>query len=123
MEICYRTINFHYSCLKSKNTLICNLVKFAISDDGAQSLHGRNIRFMCGEYDLQYSSFSCIHCHRQMTSLFHNNQYARCHDFDVSRFTVLLDRDGQSFCILLARDGQSFSNDEIDFIINDICTQ
>ena len=108
-------MNFHYSCLKSKNTLICNLVKFAISDDSSpQSPHSRNIRFMSGEYDLQYSSLSCI----QVTSLFRDNQYARCHDFDISRFTVLLE---------LAKDGmielQSFCNDEIDYIITDICTQ
>jgi hypothetical protein len=119
-ELCSRTINFHYSCLKSKNTLISNLVRHAVSDDGAQSPHGRNIRYLCSEFNLKYSSFNNIACHKDIVSLFRNNQYDRCHDFDKNRFNVLLE-------MIMARDGvislQAFCNDEIDAIINDICTQ
>ena len=89
-ELCSRTINFHYSCLKSKNMLISNLVRYTVrlSDDGAQSPHGRNIRFLCSEFNLKYSSFDNIACHKDIASLFHNNQYDRCHDFDKTRFNV-----------------------------------
>ena len=46
-ELCSRAINFYYSWLKSLSKLISNLVKYPVSDDGAQSPHGRNIRYLC----------------------------------------------------------------------------
>ena len=82
--------------------------------------HPTGATFVLCVVNVTCNTVPCIHCHRQMTSLFRNNQYARCHNFDVSRFTVILE-------MLMARDGviglQPFFNDEIDFIINDICTQ
>ena len=81
---------------------------------------GRNIRFLCSEFNLKYSSFDNIACHKDIASLFHNNQYDRCHDFDINRFNVLLE-------MLMTRDGvmtlQTFCSDEINAVINDICTQ
>ena len=54
-----------------------------------------------------------------MVSLFRNNQYDRCHNFDISRFNLLLET-------LMIRDGviglQLFTSDEIEAIIDDICT-
>ena len=79
----------------------------------AHSLHG-------SEFNLKYRSFDTIACHKDIASLFHNNQYDRCHYFDKNRFNVLLE-------MLMTRDGvitlQTFCSDEIDAVINDICTQ
>jgi len=41
-ELCSRTINFHYSCIQSKNNVIRNLINYTVCDEGAQSPHGRN---------------------------------------------------------------------------------
>jgi len=118
-ELCNRTINFHYGCLKSKNCVIRNLANYMICDEGAQSPHGRNIRFICSEFTLSFNAFSNINCHKEVTSLFRRNRYDRLYDFDTSRFNVLLE-------MLMIRDGvvelQSFSNDDVESIINDICT-
>ena len=87
--------------------------------EGAQSPHGRNIRFICSKFSLSFSAFSNMTCHTEVTSLFQRNRYDRLYDFDTSRFNVLLE-------MLMVRDGvvdlQSFSNDDIESIINDICT-
>jgi hypothetical protein len=118
-ELCNRTINFHYGCLKSKNCVIRNLANYMICDEGAQSPHGRNIRFICSEFNLSFSAFSNISRHIEVKSLFQKNRYDRLYDFDTSRFNVLLE-------MLMIRDGvvelQSFSNDDVESIINDICT-
>ena len=118
-EFCNRTINFHYCCLKSKKTIICNLTKCALCDEGAQSPHVRNIHYLCSEFNLRFSMFSNINHHKEITSLFQSNQFNRLYDFDRSRFNVLLE-------MLMIRDGviglQSFSDNEVDVIINDICT-
>ena len=88
-------------------------------DEGAQSPHGRNIRFICSEFNLCFNAFGNVFCHAEVISQFQRNRYDRLFDFDTSRFNVLLE-------MLLIRDGvvdlQSFSNDEIETIINDICT-
>ena len=118
-EFCNRTINFHYCCLKSKNTIIRNLTKYTLRDEGAQSPHGRNIRYLCSEFNLRFSVLSNINHHKEITSLFQSNQFNRLYDFDRSRFNVLLE-------MLMIRDGvmglPSFSDNEVDVMINDICT-
>lgn len=118
-ELCNRTINFHYGCLKSKNCVIRNLANYMMCDEGAQSPHGRNIRFICSEFNLSFSAFSKLTCHIEVTSFFQRNRYDRLYDFDTSRFNVLLE-------MLMIKDGvfdlQYFSNDDVEAIINDICT-
>jgi hypothetical protein len=118
-ELCSRTINFHYNCVKNKNSVIRNLIKYTLCDEGAQSPHGRNIRYLCSVSNLEFKSFLDVNCHRKMVSLFRNNQYDRCHNFDISRFNLLLET-------LMIRDGvvvlQLFTSDEIEAIIGDICT-
>ena len=63
--------------------------------------------------------FSIINHHKEIASLFQSNQSNRLYDFDRNRFNVLLE-------MLMIRDGviglQSFSDNEVDAIINDICT-
>ena len=63
--------------------------------------------------------FSNINHHKEITSLFQSNQFNRLYDFDRSRFNVLLE-------MLMIRDGvmelPSFSDNEVDVMINDICT-
>ena len=63
--------------------------------------------------------FSNINHHKEITSLFQNNQFNRLYDFDRSRLNVLLE-------MLMIRDGvmglPSFSDNEVDVMINDICT-
>jgi hypothetical protein len=118
-ELCNRTINFHFGCLKSKNSVIRNLANYTTCDEGAQSPHGRSIRFICSEFNLSFNAFSNINCHKEVTSLFHRNRYDLLYDLDTSRFIVLLE-------MLMIRDGvvelQSFSDDEIETVIHDICT-
>jgi hypothetical protein len=69
-ELCNRTINFHCGCLKSKNCIIRNLTNYTMFDEGAQSPHGRNIRFICSKFSLSFSVFSKITCHTEVTFLF-----------------------------------------------------
>ena len=76
-EFCNRTINFHYCCLKSKNIIIRNLTKYTLCDEGAQSPHGRNIRYFCSEFNLRFIMFSNINHHKEITSLFQSNQFNR----------------------------------------------
>ena len=73
-EFCNRTINFHYCCLKSKNTIIRNLTKYTLCDEGAQSPHGRIIHYLCSEFNWRFSMFSNINHHEEITSLFKSNQ-------------------------------------------------
>ena len=58
--------------------------------------------------------------HQEITSLFQSNQSNRLYDFDRSRFNAVL------LEMLMIRDGvmglQSFSDNEVDVMINDICT-
>ena len=90
-------------------------------DEGAQSPHGRNIRFICSEFNLSFSAFSKLTCHIEITSFFQRIESIRptIYDFDTSRFNVLLE-------MLMIKDGvfdlQYFSNDDVEAIINDICT-
>ena len=62
---------------------------------------------------------SNINHHKEITSLFQSNQFNRLYDFARSRFNVLLE-------MLMIRDGvmglPSFSDNEVDVMINDICT-
>ena len=79
----------------------------------------RNIRIICSEFNLSFSAFSKLTCHIEVTSFFQRNRYDRLYDFDTSRFNVLLE-------MLMIKDGvfdlQYFSNDDVEAIINDICT-
>ena len=53
------------------------------------SPHGRNIRFICCEFNSSFNAFSGINCHKEVTSLFQRNRYDRLYDFVTSRFNVL----------------------------------
>ena len=93
-----------------------------VCEEGAQLLHGRNIRnirYLCSTFNLKFISFADVNCHKDIISSFRSNQHERCYDFDINRFNVLLE-------MLMVRDGviglQSFNTNEIDVIINEICT-
>ena len=55
-ELCSRVINFHFRCLDSPNALVRFFTKYCISNTGAESPHGGNIRLICTKYNLPYIS-------------------------------------------------------------------
>ena len=104
-ELCSRTINFPYSCSRSKNNVIRNLINYTVCDEGAQSPHGRNIRYLCSTFNLKFISFDNVNCHKDVISSFWNSQHERCYDFYINRFNVLLE-------MLIGREGVT----ELQFI-------
>ena len=119
-ELCSRLINFHYSCLASKNTLVAYLARNSLSDGGAQFSHGNNIRFLCRKYSFDYSRMSDCNSRLDVLASIRFNCYVQPEpvlDFNVL-LELLMVRDN----VMTLQPGDCFTVDEVQDLINALCT-
>jgi len=120
-ELCSRFINFHYSCLASKNTLVACLARNSVSDVGAQFSHGNNIRFLCRKYYLDYSLMSDCDSRLDVLASIRNFNCDVRPDFDLDLnvlMELLMVRDN----IMSLQPDDCFTVDEVHDLINTLCT-
>jgi len=122
-ELCCRTLNFHFSCLNSHNNVICNLARYTVAEDWAQSPHGRNLRFLCMEFNLPYSNVCNLNNNSKTVSMLTETYYRQCCDLDICRISFIFE------LIMLRNNMIDFvptagllNKDELSDIINELCT-
>jgi len=120
-EMCFRFVNFHFSCLTSKNSLVAGLARNCVGDAGAQYLYGNNIRFVCCKYSFDYSLMSNADNRLGLLSAIRKLSCDVRPDI-IARNSVLME-------LLMVRDDimslqptDCFARNEICDLINSLCT-
>ena len=90
-KLCQRMINFHYACICSYNLAIKSIAEDIVSNIGAQPPHGRNLRFLCGKYDLTFKNFCEAGERGKATSLLRRRNTPDGTKFDNDFFADLLE--------------------------------
>lgn len=119
-ELCVRIVNFHFTCLSSRNRTVSELTRLTMADEGAQSHHGRNLRFISSIYNLKYNWLCQTDGRNETLAQIRRHGLDRHSNFDVTSFSVLLE-------LIMVRDGildlaGQFSKSEIELMIWNLCT-
>ena len=119
-ELCVRFFNFHFTCLCSRNRTVSELTRLAMADEGAQSHHGRNLRFIFSIYNLKYNWLCQTDGRNETLTQIRRHGHDRHSNSDVTSFSVLLE-------LIMVRDGildlaGQFSKSEIELMIWNLCT-
>ena len=71
-ELCKRVMNFHFTCLKSTNSVVRFICHHSVSDAPARSPHGRNLLYLSSRYKLDLSAFKNPDNRSDILGMFNN---------------------------------------------------
>jgi hypothetical protein len=122
-EICCRVLRFHFGCLKSSNPIVSFVCRHALTCARALSPHGRNIIVLCNRYNIPYSLIVNNNCSAEVFRKFNDFQFNVYSESELCRLSVLYE------LLMLKNNIYEFSpchqmldQNDIDFCINDLCT-
>ena len=121
-ELCFTVVDFHFS-LGSQNSVISKVCQFALFEGRASSPHGRNMMFLSNRYSCAWQYYLNESARQAVIEHAHNfcnNWFSRVADARFNLLAEMLLLRNES--LFIEQSDTSFSSDDIEFIIDDLCT-